>query len=743
MLSYGNIAAAVLLLASTSTMAVAQTGAAAAAGQGVQPAAQSAQTAGGLEDIIVTAQRRGENLQRVPIAVSAVTATQLQATGISGTADIKLAVPSADVGITNGYATPFIRGVGSKAVGPATESPVSTYIDNVYIGNSAGALLAFNNIERIEVLKGPQGTLFGRNATGGLISIITRDPSDQLEGNVRVGYSNYNTIQGDFYIGGPIAGAIKADLAGYGLHQGDGWGTNFFNGRDVGRTDMDVGLRSKWLYENGPLTARIIADWTKLRTSTNVQRIAFGSTTPPPYGPVYGGSPWDTDLSVQPEVNNQGGGVSLKVDYELNPMMTFTSITAWRKNRYQNIFDSDITRVDGRETYVDQVDEQFSQEVQLLSGRESPFTWVVGAFLYDAQGRYEPSRLTVNGPSRGAFAQSFTFATQDVLSIAPYAQGTVEIFDATKLTLGARYTYEKRVQDGEQQSFSPTGAQVGATATIHQKLVAKKLTWRVALDHQFTPDILSYASYNRGFKSGGANLTSVTAAMYRPEQLDAFELGLKSTLFDRRVRFNGAAFYYDYKNIQVLTVNSGIITIYNGAAARTYGLELELDTQVTEQLRLNAGYTYLDAKFTDFANAVTNLPNPEGGTRQLLRPADGNRLPNAPQSVITAGFTYTVPIGSNFLALNGSVYHNSGYFGEPDNFRRQGSYELYNASLEYRLGDVWTFTLWGKNLSNKAVNLYPSAAGVGGVSSLGGNRAQPRSSYAPPRTYGITVGAKF
>lgn len=708
-----------------------------------EPAREEAATDGTLAEITVTAQRRGESLQRVPIAVSAITAEKLAAVGMASTADIKIAVPSADVPLINGYALPFIRGIGTKAVGPSTESSVSTYVDNVYIGSSAAALLSFNNITRVEVLKGPQGTLFGRNATGGLISVITRDPGEELSLNAQASYGNYDTLRGSLYIGGPIASGVKADLAAYGNRQGKGYGTNLFTGNDIGRVFYDFGLRTKWLIESGPLTVRISGDYSSSKTSTFVQRVAFGFTPPPAFaaGGNYGGGPWDTDLNFSPVVEIKGGGVSAKVDYEISPAVTLSSITAWRKSRYHNQFDGDVTRTAGTQIDAIQTDEQFSQELQLLSGPGSSFTWVVGAFLYDAHGTYDPSLRILTGPSSvGPFAgvrNSFTYARQDVFSIAPYAQATFEILPATKLTVGARFTYERRKHHGEGLNFSPAGVQVGPTVVIDQGLEASKLTWRIALDHQFGPDVLGYVSYNRGFKSGGGNLTSVTAPFYRPEQLDAYEVGLKSTLFGRRARLNSAAFYYDYKDIQVVSSNAGIISIYNGAAARVYGFEVELDAQVTDALRLSAGYTYLDAKFTDFPNAVINNPNPAGGVIQTVGSAKGNSLPNAPKSVISLNASYTVPLGDNKLTFNGSMYHNSGFGAEPDGFRRQSAYELYNASIDFTIADRWTLSLWGKNLSNAAVDLFPS------VNGLGGGLGVPRSSYAPPRTYGATIGLKI
>lgn len=706
-----------------------------------QPQADAA--SGGLQDIIVTAQRRGENLQRVPISISAISADQLQSRGIATTADIKMAVASADVPVLNGYALPFIRGIGTKAAGPATESSVSTYIDSVYIGSSAATLLSFNNIARVEVLKGPQGTLFGRNATGGLISIVTRDPTDELQLNAHAGYGNYDTARADLYVGGPISTGVKADFAAYMNRQGEGYGTNLLTGKDVGRVFHDYGLRTKWLIESGALTAHLTADYGAMKTSTFVQRVALGYSAPPPYaaGSSYGGSPWDTNVTISPILRTRGGGLSAKLDYDIGSAVTLTSITAWRKSRYHNIFDGDVTPTAGTIINAMQTDEQFSQEIQLLSGPSSSFTWVVGAYLYDAKGRFDPAARILSGPaSAGPFAgvrNSLTYAQQDVFSLAPYAQATVEIFDATRLTLGLRYSYEKRKQHGEGSNFSPSDVQVGPTTTIDQQLIANKLTWRIALDHQFGRDLLGYLSYNRGFKSGGANLTSVTAPMYRPEQLDAYELGLKATLFDRRVRFNTAAFYYDYKDVQVSAASAGIISIYNGAQARTYGLEMELDAQVTNQLHLSAGYTYLDAKFTSFPNAVINTPNAAGGVRQVIGSAKGNSLPNAPKSVFTAGASYAIDLGANKLTLNGNFYHNSGFAAEPDNFRRQSSYQLYNASIDLTIADRWSVSLWGKNLSNEAVDLFPS------VNGLGGGLGVPRSSYAPPRTYGVTVGVKI
>lgn len=702
---------------------------------------------GSLEEIVVTAQKRSENLQVVPLAVSAVTSEQLASSGVGGTADLKVAIPSVNVAVSNGYVVPFIRGLGSRATGPGTESSVSIYVDNVYIGAQSGGLLNFNNVERVEVLKGPQGTLFGRNATGGLISIVTRDPTEAFSGDSHVSYGDYDTVNGDLYLAGGVAPNVRASVAAYGRRQGEGYGTNFFNGEDVYKVNHDYGVQTKWVFDlPADWELRLAADYTNLRSSMNAQRLALGKTLPPPLGPNYGGSAWDTMLSVQPNLETVAKGASIRLNGPLfGNFADFQSITAFRRTHYQNHFDIDLSAVEGRSIFINQPDEQFSQEFQVLSGTSSPFQWVGGLFYYHSDGKFDPTQVTLNGVTRpGAFQHSATYGRQKVESVAPYVQSTFDVFADTHLTLGARWTYEKREQDGEQKLIAPTGAQLGNSAFIEQSLTAKKPTWRVALDHQFTPDVMAYVSYNRGFKSGGANASSVTAKMYLPESLDAYEVGAKTMFLDRRMRLNGAVFYYEYKDIQVQRIVEGTLSIFNGAKARTYGAELELEAQVTDAFRLTSSVTLLDTEFEDFPDAVINLPNPEGGYRQIFGSVKGNNLPMAPDAVFNLAGTYTINVGDNKLILNGGYYHNTGYFGEPDNVAEQDAFDLINASIEYRFAqDRYSVALWGKNLADEDISTYPSSIATGGNSVFGGSRSVVRDNYEPPRTYGITFGVTF
>src|SRR5258706_929193 len=258
--------------------------------------------------IIVTAQRRNEDVQDVPIAVSAVTGQQLEIEGITNTLDIGRAVPSLIVTQTAGYVLPRIRGVGNSVVGAGYEGGVATYVDGVYLAAAPAGLLSLNNIEQIEVLKGPQGTLFGRNATGGLISIITREPSSTPGGTIELSYGDYQTATTNFYLTAGLGRAVAADFAGHISTQGQGYGINRFNGRDVNRMDNDTALRSSLLVTPSDDTKiRLTLDYEQNRGSNyGAVRLAPGTSTFFPQGPIQ--SAWDVDSDDQPYNQYKGGG---------------------------------------------------------------------------------------------------------------------------------------------------------------------------------------------------------------------------------------------------------------------------------------------------------------------------------------------------------------------------------------------------------------------------------------------------
>ena len=707
-----------------------------------------------LEEIVVTAQRRSQNLQDVPISVNVATSAELQASGVAEIQDLKVLTPGVEVQNGNGFAIPTIRGVASRTASPGVEAPVAIYVDGVYYTSPAANLLSFNSISQIEVLKGPQGTLFGRNATAGVIQIITRDPSHSPEGNVAVGYGNYDTKKIEGYLTTGLTDDIAVDLAFQGLSQGDGYGTNFYNGRDVYRQDHEVNLRSKWLWQSGPTTARLIFDYSNAKGTLSTSTQPPG-VSPPPFLPASNSaSPWDANLDVQPLSKTEDGGVSLNVEHDLN-FARIASITAYRRTKSRNVFDGDYSPVMGRFITNDREDSQFSQELQLSSLSESPIQWVAGAFYFRSGSGYQPlvvrAAFDSKGASTGSYTTTTTLSRQVTTSYAVYGQATVPLLDELNLTAGLRYTSDRRELSAATliRTF-PDGRTQDLTPAPLDPDTFNALTWRLALDYDLAEDVLVYASYNRGFKSGGFNAGALTLPPFKNETIDAYEVGLKSTLLDRRLRFNAAAFVYDYSDIQVQQVIVGIAGVYNGAQARIYGAEAQLESRLSDALDLTLNYQYLHGRYLDFDNASAAVPNPAGGFISLTQDVTGRNTIFSPKHTLSAVANYEVPLNDgSALNFNATYYYNSGSFQEPDNLLRQPAYSLVNASLRWQSADGnLSIQAWGKNLTNEAVFAFFSINNTGIAvpatsQNPAGRAGNARAIFAAPRTYGVSVGVKF
>ncbi len=692
-----------------------------------------------LDAITVTAQRRSENLQDVPIAVSAVSSAQLEASGITDLRDLSLLVPGLTFSNTQGNATPRLRGVGSSAVGPGIEPEIAVYVDGVYYASSEASLFSFNNIDQVAVLKGPQGTLFGRNAVGGLVQITTREPTQDFHGNVSVGYGNYQTETGSLYVAGGLSETLTADFALQATHQGEGYGRNLATGQDVNKLDHEVSARSKFVLKPADGTKIALTfDYSDTAGSTNVIRLDKGTVPGAGTGPAYGGSPWDISADYAPYTVVTSKGVALKVDQDAGAFK-FSSITAYRTMDYHNGLDLDSTATAFQAIEQMQRDRQITQEFQLQSAASSGLQWTTGFFYFNSRGAFEPlDLLLTGGPTNNPGFPVNVVATATVQrteSYALYGQATYEVLPRTNLTLGVRDTQENRSLDGAQtvDIFSTTPVAVIPTP-VGNKISENKPTFRISLDHHFTDDLMSYASYNRGYKSGGFNAGSVTDAPFKPETLDAFELGAKSDLANRRVTVNAAGFYYNYKNIQTQYIEpSGAIGILNGAKAVIYGLDTDLSAAVTSQFKMNAGLELLHSRFGSFP---TNAPlsTTAGGVPVVLGSATGHQLAVAPKVTASLGGDYTVPLPAGSLDMNAALDRSSGWYTEVDNRVRQDAFTEVNAALRWTSPDTRVkVSLWGNNLSNEAIR-------TNGTTSSYGNHV---SAYAPPRTYGVKFDYDF
>jgi iron complex outermembrane recepter protein len=725
-----------------------------AIGWSVAPALAQVDTPGGqrgddsypsneIEQIIVTAQRRAENLQDVPIAVTSVTASQLQASGIASSLDLAVATPSLQVNDSIGYFTPRLRGIGSTATGPGIEGAVATYIDNVYIGSAPASIFSFNAVDHVEILMGPQGTLFGRNATGGLINVITKDPSHDASVEVHAGYGNFQTESIDVYMTGGLSDTVAADFSVLESHQGEGYGRNLATGGEAARTARDLDVRGKLLWEpTAGTSVRLSVDYENTLGSDPSVRDLL--STPPLFGPGGGSNPWNINNNYPDRYSFDGGGINLRLDQDLS-FAKLLSISAYRESFHETAFDFDVSPTPALAITQSQFDRQFSQEVQLQSEPASSVKWVTGVYYFNADSEYPPYnplalyiQSALQAPTSPLFpvAQVNTMGTQTTQSYAGFGQATAPVGFNSNLTVGFRYTEDKRaIVDPAQQTILIGGTALPVTSFPNEHKNFDAPTWRISLDHNFTPNILAYISDNRGFKSGGFNPGTPGEPPYLQERLDAYEVGLKTTLLDRRLRFNSAAFYYDYSNIQVPFITSaGGLGVANGPKAEVWGLEAEGDAALSSAFHLTYGVTYLHDRFGNFPDAIFYTPTGVGGNVVSLGQADGNRLPLTSDFASSLGANYRVDLGNRSgLVLETDWSHNNGFYTDTDNLRRQPAYNIVNASLSYLMDSGrYSVKFWGKNLADNAVIVEQTSAAYASY-----------VSYAPPRTYGVTFGAKF
>lgn len=704
------------------------------------PNASAAQDPAAADDgeIVVTAQRRSESLQKVPIAITVASGAELANTGVTSLTTLNTIAPGLNSRVTAGAFQPSIRGIGTSS--NVVENPVALYIDGVYLPQQREGTRELPDVEQVAVLKGPQGTLFGRNATGGVIQITTRRPTQDFQFEAQAGYDTYETLRLGAFVSGGLTDNLASSFSVDYTDQGEGLGTNRITGNGTHQILHALSLRGKLLFELGTDTdVTLIGDYMD-RKDRSHSFVPYPGTAfiVPVAGPIR--SRYDTYSQIDSEVAFRGGGASLTVDHDFS-FARLQSITSYREGKSIYIFD-DVPV--GRPVFYVQVDdgpnESFSQEIQLISPNSDTFTYTLGAFYFYNRNANLPIERNFFPPFFGpagapptASARTQTFGSEKTTSFAPFGQIGIGIFEDTKLTLGARYTYEKRELDANAVAARFNGTVVNTPFTP-DSLTIKRPTWRIALDHQFSSAVLGYVSYNRGIKSGGFNILNPANPAYLPERLDAYEAGLKTQLFDRRITLNAAAFYYDYANLQVTQFVGFAQSIVNGAAARLYGLDVDFNARITPELRLSGGFAALDTKFTDYRNAVGSIPRPTGGATLINVDATGNRVPLAQEFSGTLAIDYDRKFSFGGLHYNLTGNYNGDYTFEADNFLRQDDYLTLNTSLRWTSpDDAYSVTVFGRNLLDERVLTQVTSQSIG----------YPAAYAQPPRTFGLLGKVSF
>ncbi|WP_374410329.1 TonB-dependent receptor [Novosphingobium colocasiae] len=716
-------------------------------------ATEESEASGQLQDIVVTAQRREQKLQDVPVAVTAFDGKALQATGVTTVKELTFVDPSLNIPQVVGVYLPFLRGIGNAAGGNlGNESSVPVYIDDLYYTRLTTAYLAINSIDRVEVLKGPQGTLFGRNSSGGAIQMFTKDPGRSAEINGTVGYANYNRWSGQLYASTPISDTLAWNISVAGTDQRDGWGKSLATGRDI-FTEKFVTVRSKLVWEPSADTRvklvgfyayskgdiGMVNDRHSGTYASSAAVDAPGYPNPPVKLPSLADVPgdhfYDTRNDLPQFARAEGYGGSLRIDQSLG-FADLVSITGFRRSDELIRLDADITSQNLLDGDLNSKDSQFTQEFQLKSKRGSPIEWIVGAYYLRSVVKYDP--IVLYGDAFGGGTVEIR-SKQIINSYSVFGQATVPLTDNTNVTLGLRYNIDDLN---------------GSSPTYSNSKEFKKATWKGVIDHHFNDDVMAYASISRGYKSGAFKTFPLDSPPALPEVIDSYELGLKTELFDRHVRLNGALFWNDIKNPQVLAVDvqgliPGII-LTNAQKARIKGAEINIDAMVAPGLTLRGAATYLDGKYVRYINAPfyclsgTSIAGPStvqnGGPCPV--PADGaagNRLPNVAKWSFNLGANYRLETDIGQWVGDVGLSYTGRFAWNPDNFVSEKAVTLVNASLSFTPASLdWlTVGVWGKNIGGvKYYSITQESVGPLGTAGF-------QSGAAAPRTYGGTISFKF
>lgn len=694
--------------------------------------AQSEQETIGVETIMVTAQRRAESIQRTAVAVSAISAETMDVRQMNDTKAIIFNAPNLTGNSNIGQSTAttfFIRGVGTTENLATADTSVGLYVDDVYVARQAVNNFQLFDIERVEVLRGPQGTLYGRNTNGGAIKIVTKKPDEETEFSGRVSYGNFDRYEAKLSANVPVSDTVFL-RGGVLVQNADGWKDNITLNRNVDNTDYLGARLAARVLASDDVTLDFAFDWGRDKTNGGYS-VDISGNRPAAVTP---------DLrTVVGETDARGfaktWGLSANVAWDINSDFTLTSISGYRNTVQNLLLDLSSQPQSLFELDQQQSADQFSQEFQLNGTLTDRLSLSAGLYYFN-------ETVDASLDSNVGITVSNDFETK-TNSYAAFAQFDYELGPVT-LVVGGRYTRDVKEIDLNAFATIPVGLFNFDTAELVQlaaggqdfspELKFGKFTPKLGINWDINEDHFAYASWTKGFRSGGWTGRAFREnefVNFAPENVQSYEVGLKSTLFDGRVSLNNAAFYMKYDDLfNTLTIN-GAFTVQT-ADARMYGLESELQIKPTSWLDLFANVGLLDAQYRGALPA--NLPED---------------LQRAPSFQGKAGFAVTYPVGSGDFLFNGDVFHTGSYLVNPANLAftapsvdpdisRTGPFTLVNALVGYRFGDDGNYRI-SASCTNCLDEEYFDAITVitsGGV-------AYASAYSGGPRLYRVSIDARF
>lgn len=729
---------------------------------------------------MVTAQKRSQSIQDVPISITAFTGDFLEENGVQTIEDVARLTPNftiqSSAQATNNRIA--IRGIGSVG-NSAIEPSVGVYIDSVYYPRPGAVIGMLMDIESFEVLRGPQGTLFGRNTPVGALNITTRSPSDESEVKLEAGAGNYSSYLLGATVNVPLSDSLYSRFS-IRYADRDGFGTNLFDGRDFGERD-DLMARGKLRYDVSEQTSALLTlDYAKINAGGQGIEVLNSTLTPRFLGTntaLYGDTPatedsydWVINQNHQDQLTDEQQGISLDISHEFANGVTLRSITAYRDWEALNA-DVDVRlAVDLLPASTTFETSTFSQELQLSSPAGEEIEWLVGAFYYSEDYTVFDARSAGDGfcvptiaaavspqvaalclaqPQVGALEADFE---QTLESIALFGQSTWNVTETVTATVGLRWTDDQKEGD-----FVSTINNVVAGAfrapeeVLGMERDDSRVTGMANLSWFPTEDIMLFATYSTGYKSGGFNSQGTAIALgadrriFGPEDTTNFEFGVKSTLLGGAMTANATLYRTDIDDFQDRAFDGLSFTTLNAGELRQQGLEADLNWLPTQNLRLVAGLSYLDSEYLDFQGA----PGLPGGAPQDLT---GERRVFSPEWQGSLAGDWTLPLSDRFEAfVGGSVSwideQNIGATSNNNPQTLQEAYTLVNARVGVRSpsGD-WELTLFGNNLTDEGYCqvLFDQAFGsqLGAVDAVNNTSVQ-RCALGAPRTWSLRATYNF
>ncbi|MEG3181404.1 TonB-dependent receptor [Sphingomonas sp. LT1P40] len=747
---------------------------------GAQQASEAAdsESADGLTDIVITAQRRSESLQRAAVAVTAVTGDDLAKSGITETSNLGKLVPSLVVQPTGGTTSFFLRGVGTNSQNSFSENAVAFNFNGVYVGRPTAPAGVFYDLERVEVVKGPQGTLYGRNATGGAINVLPKRPVlGQFRGEALFEYGNYDSKKGFLALNVPIGDTVALRVAGQVVDR-DGYISDGYD------DDKGEAVRASLLIEPSPLwSMTLVADYYRQhgkgsgavllpsaafavppledRISVSDPRAhaairGYAATVfAPPFCGGFGGFVTSGCVALAGTdgfLDNKFYGVSATVVGDLG-FGTLTVIPAWRRSDVN--FRTYLPGFAG--DFVD-LAEQTSVEVRLASNDGQRLGYVLGAFYFGE------NQATENFFRQGNISTTRFTPRLNTESVAAFGQLTFNVTDALRLVGGGRYTREDKKQLTSTASGGlPGPIQPPLSAPFTGSLSFEKFTWKAGVEFDAGPASLIYANVATGFKSGGFFVAQPPNNTFRPETLTAYTVGAKNRFFDNKLQLNFEAFYWDYRDQQITFVGGvptgnglfaqGSITV-NAGKSRIYGAEFEARFAPSRNDLFNLNVQYLDGKYDSLQTSnfsPTGAPVTTGCRTLGSRAANpgvnnarfydidcsGKPTVNSPKWAINVGYERTLELSGDLALIAGaraniesSRFMNSNYRPE----ERQDGFAMADAFLTLESQSGWSVTGFVNNITDEVVL---ARAGTRPILDF------PVATLRPPRTYGVRVGFDF